>query len=189
MKRSVFFQPPTDGLGDLIPFEKDGEFRLFYLHEDRSDPKPGTSWNLVTTKDLTQFEDHGVSLHHGSETDLDFNAYTGSIITDGSGVHHLFYTGQNPPRNLGPDGVPPFNWSCTPRALTVWKPGKNTPPSSPSALRTATSPVIGVIPLCFGMTARTSGGCFSRQGTQQGRNGAAASSRSVCPRTDDLAAH
>lgn len=93
--------------GDLIPFEKDGgEFRLFYLHEDRSDPKPGTSWNLVTTKDLTQFEDHGVSLHHGSETDLDFNAYTGSIITDGSGVHHLFYTGQNPPRNLGPDGVP-----------------------------------------------------------------------------------
>ena len=105
MKRSVFFQPADGWVGDLIPFEKDGEFWLFYLHEDRSDPKPGTSWNLVTTKDLTQFEDHGVSLHHGSEKDLDFNAYTGSIVTDQSGVHHLFYTGQNP-RNLGPDGAP-----------------------------------------------------------------------------------
>ncbi|WP_017199904.1 GH32 C-terminal domain-containing protein [Arthrobacter sp. M2012083] len=105
MKRSVFFQPANGWVGDLIPFEKDGEFWLFYLHEDRSTPKPGTSWNLVTTKDLTQFEDHGVSLQHGSETDLDFNAYTGSIITDRTGVHHLFYTGHNP-RNLGPDGAP-----------------------------------------------------------------------------------
>ena len=69
MKRSVFFQPTDGWVGDLIPFEKDGEFWLFYLHEDRSDPKPGTSWNLVTTKDLTRFEDHGVSLHHGSEAD------------------------------------------------------------------------------------------------------------------------
>ncbi|MET3902466.1 GH32 C-terminal domain-containing protein [Paenarthrobacter sp. 4246] len=105
MKRPVFFQPADGWVGDLIPYEKDGEFWLFYLHEDRSDPKPGTSWNLVTTKDLTQFENHGVSLHHGSEADLDFNAYTGSIVADGSGVHHLFYTGQNP-RNAGADGAP-----------------------------------------------------------------------------------
>ncbi|ASN19102.1 GH32 C-terminal domain-containing protein [Arthrobacter sp. YN] len=105
MKHPVFFQPADGWVGDLIPYEKDGEFWLFYLHEDRSDPKPGTSWNLVTTKDLTQFENHGVSLHHGSETDLDFNAYTGSVVADGSGVHHLFYTGQNP-RNVGADGAP-----------------------------------------------------------------------------------
>lgn len=105
MKRPVFFQPADGWVGDLIPYEKDGEFWLFYLHEDRSDPKPGTSWNLVTTKDLTQFENHGVSLHHGSESDMDFNAYTGSVVADGSGVHHLFYTGQNP-RNLGADGAP-----------------------------------------------------------------------------------
>ncbi|MBT2512853.1 GH32 C-terminal domain-containing protein [Arthrobacter sp. ISL-30] len=105
MNRSVFFQPADGWVGDLIPFEKDGEFWLFYLHELRSDPKPGTSWHLVTTKDLIQFEDHGVALHHGGEKDLDFNAYTGSIVCDESGVHHLFYTGQNP-RNLGPDGAP-----------------------------------------------------------------------------------
>ena len=105
MKRSVFFQPTDGWVGDLIPFEKDGEFWLFYLHEVRSDPKPGTSWNLVTTKDLTQFEDHGVALQHGAEDDLDFNAYTGSVVVDETGTHHLFYTGQNP-RNLGADGAP-----------------------------------------------------------------------------------
>ena len=105
MKRSIFFQPADGWVGDLIPFEKDGEFWLFYLHEVRADPKPGTSWNLVTTKDLTQFEDQGVSLRHGGEKDLDFNAYTGSIVCDESGIHHLFYTGQNP-RNLGADGAP-----------------------------------------------------------------------------------
>lgn len=53
MKRSVFFQPTDGWVGDLIPFEKDGEFWLFYLHELRADPKPGTSWILVTTKDLS----------------------------------------------------------------------------------------------------------------------------------------
>ncbi len=105
MNHPVFFQPADGWVGDLIPFEKDGEFWLFYLHEVRTDPKPGTAWHLVTTKDLTQFQDHGVSLPHGSSTDLDFNAYTGSIVLDDAGVHHVFYTGQNPD-NLGPDGLP-----------------------------------------------------------------------------------
>jgi beta-fructofuranosidase len=105
MNHPVFFQPADAWVGDLIPFEHDGEFWLFYLHEVRSDPKPGTAWNLVTTKDLIQFQDQGVSLPHGTDADLDFNAYTGSILVDESGVHHLFYTGQNP-NNLGMDGLP-----------------------------------------------------------------------------------
>jgi beta-fructofuranosidase len=105
MNHPVFFQPADAWVGDLIPFQHDGEFWLFYLHEVRSDPKPGTAWNLVTTKDLIQFQDQGVSLPHGTDADLDFNAYTGSILVDESGVHHLFYTGQNP-NNLGTDGLP-----------------------------------------------------------------------------------
>jgi beta-fructofuranosidase len=105
MNHPIFFQPADAWVGDLIPFQHDGEFWLFYLHEVRSEPKPGTAWNLVTTKDLIQFQDHGVSLPHGTDADLDFNAYTGSIVVDESGVHHLFYTGQNP-NNLGPDGLP-----------------------------------------------------------------------------------
>ena len=105
MSYPVFFQPADGWVGDLIPFQKDGEFWLFYLHEVRSDPKPGTPWNLVTTKDLIQFQDQGVALPHGTENDPDFNAYTGSVVVDESGVHHLFYTGQNP-KNLGKDGLP-----------------------------------------------------------------------------------
>lgn len=105
MTSNVFFQPADSWVGDVIPFQKDGVFWLFYLREVRESPKPGTSWHLVTTKDLVQFDDHGGSLHHGGEDDPDFNAYTGSVITDESGTHHLFYTGQNP-RHLGEDGVP-----------------------------------------------------------------------------------
>lgn len=106
MSQRVFFQP-TDGgwVGDVIPFQHDGEFWLFYLHELRADPKPGTPWHLVTTKDLTQFVDHGVSLPHGTADEADFNAYTGSVVRGDDGVHHLFYTGQNP-RELGADGLP-----------------------------------------------------------------------------------
>ncbi|TLM74541.1 family 43 glycosylhydrolase [Pseudarthrobacter sp. NamB4] len=105
MSYPVFFQPSDGWVGDLIPFQQDGEFWLFYLHEVRAEPKPGTAWNLVTTKDLTQFQDHGVALPHGTTDDPDFNCYTGSIIADGSGVHHLFYTGQNP-NTRGRDGLP-----------------------------------------------------------------------------------
>ncbi|HAM26760.1 MAG TPA: glycoside hydrolase [Microbacteriaceae bacterium] len=105
MKPPVFFQPANGWVGDVIPFEKDGEFWLFYLHELRDTPKPGTSWNLVTTTDNVRFEDHGVSLVHGDDSDPDFNAYTGSVVSDEVGTHHLFYTGQNP-GHLGQDGSP-----------------------------------------------------------------------------------
>ncbi|WP_411374362.1 family 43 glycosylhydrolase [Arthrobacter sp. MPF02] len=105
MNYPVFFQPADAWVGDLIPYQQDGEFRLFYLHEVRGEPKPGTSWHLVTTKDLTQFQDHGVALPHGSTDQPDFNCYTGSIVADEVGAHHLFYTGQNP-ANTGQDGLP-----------------------------------------------------------------------------------
>ena len=105
MTRSVFFRPVDGWVGDVIPFQSDGMFRLFYLHEFRVTPKTGTSWSLVTTNDLVQFEDRGVSLAHGSDEDSDFNAYTGSVVCDESGLHHLFYTGHNP-RHLDPDGAP-----------------------------------------------------------------------------------
>ena len=105
MALPVFFQPADGWVGDVIPFQHEGRFWLFYLHEVREAPKPGTSWHLVITKDLVRFEDHGVSLPHGGDDDPDFNAYTGSVVRDDSGTHHLFYTGQNP-RHLGPGGTP-----------------------------------------------------------------------------------
>jgi beta-fructofuranosidase len=106
MQSSVFFQPSDGWVGDVIPFQHDGQFWLFYLHEHRGDPKPGTAWGLVTTKDFVEFDDRGVALPHGGRDDADFNAYTGSVVEDG-GRFHLFYTGHNP-RRLGPDGVTPL---------------------------------------------------------------------------------
>lgn len=101
----MFFRPDDGWVGDVIPFvADDGVFWLFYLHERRDQPDSGTPWSLVTTKDFTQFEDHGVVLPNGGPDDADFNAYTGSVISVGK-THHLFYTGQNP-RHGGPDGQP-----------------------------------------------------------------------------------
>ncbi|WP_298741994.1 GH32 C-terminal domain-containing protein [uncultured Microbacterium sp.] len=107
MSAQVFFQPSEGWVGDVIPFEHDGELFLFYLHELRNDPKPGTAWSLVTTRDLVAFEDRGVAIAAGGEDDSDFNAYTGSVVIDDDGVARLFYTGHNP-RHMGPDGETPL---------------------------------------------------------------------------------
>ncbi|MBM7503529.1 family 43 glycosylhydrolase [Agromyces aurantiacus] len=105
MTEPVFFRPTDAWVGDVIPWQEDGVFHLFYLHEVRRTPKPGTPWNLITTTDLVRFDDRGVALAAGDDDASDFNAYTGSIVRDADGVHHLFYTGQNP-RRLGDDGLP-----------------------------------------------------------------------------------
>jgi beta-fructofuranosidase len=105
MRQTGFFQPARAWVGDVIPWQEDGVFNLFYLHEERRSPKPGTPWHLVTTGDLVHFDDEGLAFAAGATDASDFNAYTGSIVRDATGVHHLFYTGQNP-RRLGDDGLP-----------------------------------------------------------------------------------
>ncbi|BBJ39455.1 beta-fructofuranosidase [Streptomyces antimycoticus] len=105
MQANVFFRPPEGWVGDVIPFERDGELNLFYLHELREQPKPGTSWSLAVTRDLLHVEDRGTALAHGGHEEADFNAYTGCVVRDADGTYHLFYTGQNP-RITGEDGEP-----------------------------------------------------------------------------------
>lgn len=105
MRQPAFFQPADAWVGDVIPWQEDGVFHLFYLHEQRRSPKPGTPWHLLTTRDLVRFDDEGLGFGAGDADAPDFNAYTGSIVRDADGVHHLFYTGQNP-RRLGDDGLP-----------------------------------------------------------------------------------
>jgi beta-fructofuranosidase len=41
-------------------------------------------------------DDRGEALAAGAADAPAFNAYSGSIVRDGDGIHHLFYTGQNP---------------------------------------------------------------------------------------------
>lgn len=103
MDRSAFFRPPHGWVGDVIPWKHGDELRLYYLHEMRTDPKPGTPWHLVTTRDGVEFIDEGEAFAAGAHDAEDFNAYTGSIVEGPDGTQHLFYTGQNP-RRLGADG-------------------------------------------------------------------------------------
>jgi beta-fructofuranosidase len=105
MPRSVFFRPDRGWVGDVIPVEVGDELWLYYLHERREEPKPGTAWGLVRTSDFVQFTDMGVGFHAGNAADADFNAYTGSVVLDGD-KSHLFYTGQNPSA-VSRDGVMP----------------------------------------------------------------------------------
>ncbi len=101
----VFFQPPAARVGDTIPWQENGEFHLFYRHDVRADPMPGTPWHLVTTADLVHFDDRGAALTEGGFDDADINAYTGSVVRDEDGVHHLFSASQDP-RQSRADGLP-----------------------------------------------------------------------------------
>ena len=62
MSEPIFFRPEGAWGGDIIPWQEGGAFWLYYLHEVRSDPKPGTPWHLVTTPDFVGFEDRGEAL-------------------------------------------------------------------------------------------------------------------------------
>ena len=105
MRRRGFYQPEGAWVGDVIPWQHDGEFRLFYLHETRAIPKEGMPWLQVVTRNLVDFDETGVALPSGGRFAADFNAYTGSVVTDDTGTHHVFYTGQNP-EHIGHDGLP-----------------------------------------------------------------------------------
>ncbi|WP_324013060.1 GH32 C-terminal domain-containing protein [Microbacterium sp. JZ70] len=105
MSRRGFYRPDGAWVGDVIPWQEDGVFHLFYLHEERREPKTGMPWLRIETTDLVEFSEKGVALASGGPDAADFNVYTGSIVRDESGLHHAFYTGQNP-AVLGSDGLP-----------------------------------------------------------------------------------
>ncbi|WP_149205471.1 GH32 C-terminal domain-containing protein [Actinotalea subterranea] len=93
---SLLYRPPSGWVGDVIPHFHDGEFWLYFLHDQR-DPAVGMPWRTVRTRDFVHFEDGGVAIPSGGPAAEDFNAYTGSLVTDDGRVH-LFYTAQNPER-------------------------------------------------------------------------------------------
>lgn len=105
MRSEIFFRPAPHWVGDVIPFSDGERLCLYYLYERRTQPKPGTPWALTTTTDLVHYEDRGIVLPSGGPQAEDHNAYTGSIVQDDEGLHHLFYTASNPERPAA-DGRP-----------------------------------------------------------------------------------
>ncbi|SFR93167.1 beta-fructofuranosidase [Microbacterium sp. cf046] len=105
MSQRGFFRPQGAWVGDVIPYQEDGRFHLFYLHESRRTPREGMPWHRVVTDDLVRFDDAGPAIDSGGPSADDFNVYTGSIVLDAESTHHVFYTGQNPARR-GADRLP-----------------------------------------------------------------------------------
>ncbi|WP_018752000.1 GH32 C-terminal domain-containing protein [Paenibacillus sanguinis] len=106
--KKVFYKPKDGWVGDVIPFYDQGEYKLYYLHDQRVGGDYGnhTTWNLITTKNGLDFENYGTVLPNGGEADPDRNAYTGSVIKDQDGMYHLFYTGHNPNPEFCVNGKP-----------------------------------------------------------------------------------
>lgn len=104
MDQRGFYQPNGAWVGDVIPWQEDGVFHLFYLHETRRSPKEGMPWHRVLTGNLVDFREAGEAISSGGRSADDFNVYTGSIVLAGDGTHHAFYTGQNPAKT-GDDGL------------------------------------------------------------------------------------
>lgn len=102
---AIFYKPSDAWVGDVIPFW-DGDYKLYFLADKRAGAgyAEHTDWDLIETSDMVHFAERGTAIAHGSETDLDRNAYTGSVLRDASGLRHIFYTGHNPAITSG--GVP-----------------------------------------------------------------------------------
>lgn len=94
----VFYRP-EGALADAIPFydRKNDKFFVFYLHDYRNVEQHGVGvdWDLLTTRDLAMYEDHGVALPRGSMEDRDLFVFTGSVI-EYEDVYYIFYTGFSP---------------------------------------------------------------------------------------------
>ena len=84
---TIFYDHPVQGFnGDFIPFYHNGVFHLFMIING--------SWEHLTTADFVNFENHGVALPAGDESEQDNSVCTGSVIEHG-GVFHIFYAGYN----------------------------------------------------------------------------------------------
>ncbi|MGW1346759.1 glycoside hydrolase [Kribbella sp. NPDC002412] len=98
INETLHWRPRSGYVGDVIPFSHAGRIWLFYLLDERpDDPAAGSSgmpWALVSTTDFVHYTDHGVVLPGGDRDAVDFDCYTGSVISDGDRLH-LFYTGHN----------------------------------------------------------------------------------------------
>ncbi len=122
----MFYRPNAGAVcADVIPFYEDGEFKLFYLkdYRDLSRVGEGCDWHLLTTKDLTHYEDHGAVIPRGTKDAQDLYVYTGCCIRRAD-QYVIYYTGHNPhKRQAGkPEQIILRAFS---RDLKTWEKDKN----------------------------------------------------------------
>lgn len=96
--------PAPEGayVGDVMPFvTDDGTLELYYLYDTSHNGQGYHPIYKYSTKNLYEYEDHGMMLNNGQGSDPDPALGTGSVMRDNDGVYHLFYTGHNDTGNGG----------------------------------------------------------------------------------------
>ena len=109
MHRQLFPQPSDGWVGDVIPWQEDGVLWLFYLHDQRGELNAGMPWRVLRTKDLLTSTRPASRSQPAPTTPQTSTSTPGASSSMANGVHHLFYTGQNP-RIVGEDGLPAASW-------------------------------------------------------------------------------
>ena len=124
----LYYQFPGTWFGDCMPFGKGDEFFLFHQRDNRN-PEPfgePFGWDLATTKDFVNYENHGVAIPRGAYDAQDQFIFAGSVF-EGEGQYHIFYTGYN--RDYPAQGRPAqvlmhavsddlYHWTKTQDAIT-----------------------------------------------------------------------
>src|ERR1700730_15007993 len=86
--RDFFYRPKNAWAGDVMPFYKDGRFRLFFspswrdpAHRPDGEPMfwPG-SWYQTSTSDFVHFIEHGRALPAGNRSQQDLGCFAGNVI-------------------------------------------------------------------------------------------------------------
>lgn len=99
---NLYPAPENAYVGDTMPFvTDDGTLELYYLYDtDHNGQGYHPVWKY-STKNLYDYEDHGMVMNFGLISDPDPAVGTGSVMQDHDGLYHLFYTGHNDSGNRG----------------------------------------------------------------------------------------
>ncbi len=91
------YPAPEGGyVGDTMPYvTEEGTLELYYLYDTDHNGQGYHPIYRFTTDDLVGYEDDGRMLDFGLMSDPDPALGTGSVLRDGEGLYHLFYTGHN----------------------------------------------------------------------------------------------
>ena len=98
----LFPAPEGAYVGDTMPFvTQDDTLELYYLYDTDHNGQGYHPVYKYSTKNLTEYEDHGKVLDFGLMSDPDPAIGTGSVMLGQDGLYHLFYTGHNDIGNGG----------------------------------------------------------------------------------------
>lgn len=82
-RQRFHLSPPPGFMNDIQSFFHDGQrWHLYYLWNGDHPTPSGSEWRHVTTKDWTNFQDHGVAIPKHVQGLPDKDAATGSVVRD-----------------------------------------------------------------------------------------------------------